>query len=99
MFILKLLPVLKSSSHHSGLSFLMQLLKSLDQITSADGFTQASVESRQMSSTGGTTEVSTKGTAITTTQPVIGDETVMQMGQGMWMNLLSLQKEKKIYII
>nr|XP_027219017.1 ankyrin-3-like isoform X9 [Penaeus vannamei] len=46
-----------------------------------DGFTQASVESRQMSSTGGTTEVSTKGTAITTTQPVIGDETVMQMGQ------------------
>ncbi|XP_069990931.1 ankyrin-2 isoform X32 [Penaeus vannamei] len=47
-----------------------------------DGFTQASVESRQMSSTGGTTEVSTKGTAITTTQPVIGDETVMQMGQG-----------------
>ncbi|XP_069990950.1 ankyrin-2 isoform X50 [Penaeus vannamei] len=48
-----------------------------------DGFTQASVESRQMSSTGGTTEVSTKGTAITTTQPVIGDETVMQMGQAL----------------
>ncbi|XP_042859637.1 ankyrin-2-like isoform X23 [Penaeus japonicus] len=47
-----------------------------------DGFTQASVESRQMSSTGGTTEVSTKGTAITATEPVTGDETVMQMGQG-----------------
>ncbi|XP_042859634.1 uncharacterized protein LOC122245738 isoform X20 [Penaeus japonicus] len=46
-----------------------------------DGFTQASVESRQMSSTGGTTEVSTKGTAITATEPVTGDETVMQMGQ------------------
>ncbi|XP_042859638.1 ankyrin-2-like isoform X24 [Penaeus japonicus] len=48
-----------------------------------DGFTQASVESRQMSSTGGTTEVSTKGTAITATEPVTGDETVMQMGQAL----------------
>lgn len=75
----------------------MHFLKSLDQITSADGFTQASVESRQMSSTGGTTEVSTKGTAITATEPVTGDETVMQMGQGMWMILMTLQKEKNIY--